>query len=58
MTLSRIEYNVSTHELIVIAQVAYRNSDLEVLVLDVGELAPNGYEAFDPTEDEVAEITE
>lgn len=51
MELSRLEFNVYTLESLEIEQVAYRNIDGDVLVLDRGEKPIDGFIQFDPYED-------
>lgn len=58
MRLFRIEMNVTTGVRVEIDQTAYRNGEGEVIVLDAGSSAPEGYSAFDPSEGEVVETTE
>lgn len=57
MNIHRVEQNVSTGEVEVIDQIAYRNEAGDVLVLDAIETSPPGYVAFDPA-DEVPEAEE
>jgi hypothetical protein len=50
MTFSRHEQNVTTGLCEEIDQVAYKNIDMDVLVLDASEDAPDGYHQFDPND--------
>jgi len=50
--LQRFEVNVRTGERTVIDQKAYKNDADEVLVLDAGESAPEGFKEFTPVVDE------
>lgn len=54
MTLFRVEFSLVTQERTVIEQRAYRNGE-DVVVLDVGIPAPDGYTEFDPYAQEPAE---
>ena len=47
--LFRKEFNVQTGEEAVYEQIAYRNSDGDVLVLDAGDPVPGGYDRFEPS---------
>lgn len=51
MDLIRFENNVITGESTSIEQTAYRDGLGNVLVLDSIDPEPNGYMAFDPSED-------
>lgn len=44
----RHEYSIQTGETLSIEQIAYRNKNGEVLVLDAIEPTPDGFEPFDP----------
>lgn len=48
MSLSRREFNIETGETTEIQQFACRDSAGNVLVLDVGQPLPEGYEEFTP----------
>ena len=49
MSLVRYEQDVVTGERQEIEQLAYRNDDGDVIVLDDIEPTPKGYEVFDPS---------
>ena len=46
--LTRVEFNVSTGEKIEIEQIAYRNDEGDVIVLDAIDPTPDGFEEFTP----------
>lgn len=48
MALFRVEFDLQEGTRTEIAQLAYRNSDGHVLVLDAGAAPPDGYAPFDP----------
>lgn len=50
MGLVRYEQNVTTGDASVVDQIAYKNKEGGILVLDAIDPTPEGYEEFDPHE--------
>lgn len=53
MSLTRIEYDIGTGERTIIDVTAYKNEFGDVLVIDSIDPEPEGFQPFDPHEEEL-----